>query len=663
MPRRCVVPGLAGLAALVALAGWLPAAGAKGIDDFKLTRAIPADAFLVVHARQHDGQEFVKKQYARVWEELEKVRLDRDLKRLVKSLQPPRAQPPDEGETDPFEAQWQQITDLLAAVDWANLSSREYAMGMKLGMPFEFVCLMMPPEESLSSNFEGLSGIAKHLVELSGGLFELTTDQDGATVIHQLSMPQAPLPMGFTLAKKKDVILLGFGPQMCEQAMALLDGEEGATVAASPNFKAALKKLPAPTDALMFFDSAKFMDQLREFTASLMGMAPAPPPDSPDYPKYEAAKKIPGKLFDQLDMVEYCAAVRTTDGMKSVQDGVCLLKDSASSSELYPVFFGNPPLDKPLRYVPQEAGDFWVTNGVDLHALYNFAIKFMRENVPDGEKALAHIDALNEWIGTRMPLPTRSEKALANNDALNEQVGFDIEKDLIAFIGGGLTSISVPGPTPYSPADSALLLSVKDEAKAQAMMDRLIGMAEGFLSNPQAQGQASLVDAEIEGVPGFKSLNMPMLAMLGMNKPTFGVGRGMLMIGSSPDMISKVLATGGGSGGDFSKNERFQAEGIAPEGAVISLSFSDQTKLGEQLSQALSMAPMLGMMAGDAAKNPVVTTALGVAGKLGRVARKLDFFQSSATRTTMDGKAIVSRTITTYREPPEKTKPSPPSDQ
>jgi hypothetical protein len=381
------------------------------------------------------------------------------------------------------------------------------------------------------------------------------------------------------------------------------------------------------------------MDQLREFAASVMGMAPAPPPDSPDYPKYEAAKKIPGKLFDQLDMVEYCATVRTTDGMKSVQDGVCLLKDSASSSELYPVFFGNPPLDKPLRYVPQEAGDFWVTNGVDLHALYKFAIKFMRENVPDGEEALAHIDALNE------------------------QLGFDIEKDLIAFIGGGLTSISVPGPTPYSPADSALLLSVKDEAKAQAMMDRLIGMAEGFLSNPQAQGQASLVDAEIEGVPGFKSLNMPMLAMLGMNKPTFGVGRGMLMIGSSPDMISKVLATGGGSGGDFSKNERFQAEGIAPEGAVISLSFSDQTKLGDQLSQALSMAPMLGMMAGDAAKNPVVTTALGVAGKLGRVARKLDFFQSSATRTTMDGKAIVSRTITTYREPPEKTKPSPPSDQ
>ncbi len=108
------------LAAALVLAVVLPAASAGGIDDFTLTKAIPADAFMAVHARDHAGKEFVNTQYARVWEEVRKVRFDRDIKRVFKALRQEGLPPGTELEG--FEEQWQQMYDLWAALDWASLT-------------------------------------------------------------------------------------------------------------------------------------------------------------------------------------------------------------------------------------------------------------------------------------------------------------------------------------------------------------------------------------------------------------------------------------------------------------------------------------------------------------------------------------------------------------
>jgi hypothetical protein len=119
------------------------------------------------------------------------------------------------------------------------------------------------------------------------------------------------------------------------------------------------------------------------------------------------------------------------------------------------------------------------------------------------------------------------------------------------------------------------------------------------------------------------------------------------------------LDVAAGKAEDFSQNERFQKEGIPPDGKVTALSFTDLTKLGEELGQMLQMAPMIGMMAPDVMKNPLAQGVLNMVGKLGRVVKRLDFFQSSASRTTFDGKTVVMKTVTTYREPPVVTKPKP----
>jgi hypothetical protein len=299
---------------------------------------------------------------------------------------------------------------------------------------------------------------------------------------------------------------------------------------------------------------------------------------------------------------------------------------------------GNEPISAPLQYVPVSAGEFWVTSGIDLSALYKAVVKIIREDVPEGEMWIAELEGLKD--------PETGP-------------GIDVEKDIVGWIGGSLMSFSVPGPTPYSSAEFVLMLSVRDEAKAREMIGRLVEMIEPML----AQQNGSVVDAEIEGAEGFKSVVFPMLTMLGY-KPVLGVKEGWLFIGSSSGVITTALDVAAGKTENFAKNERFLKEGIQPEGSVRSLSFTDQSKLGEELGQALQMVPMLGMMMPpDLMKDPVMQSTLSIIGKLGRVVRKLDFFQSSASRTTADGKVEFTKKITHYREPPVITKPKPPTTE
>lgn len=603
----------------------------KGLEDFTLARAIPADSFLSIHTRGHSGQEFVNKMGARLWEEVEKVRLDRDLKRVFKAMQQgnaPAASTP-AGEEDPFEKQWQQIIDLCTAVDWANLASREYAMGMKIGFPtVEFVSLMMPPDGKSQETFDALGGVVKTLVGLSDGAMSVATDESAGATIHRVSIEQAPI--SFTVALHKDVILIGFGGAMVEQSLALLQGQEGAALAKSERFTGAFKKLPPPTDSAAFFDADKMMTQLRATISMAMNMIPPQAEGSPEAAQMEKVKALPGKILDAMDVCDYVATVATTEGMKTNTESLALLKPDAKSKAAYEIFLANPPLKDPLKLIPKDAGDFSVYSGINLVAGYDFVMKLLKEDVPDGDQAVAHVEALKE------------------------QLGFDVRDDLLSLFAGKMISASVPGPKAYSPAEWCSGFEVGNTEKAQGMIDMLVARVEPML----AQQNGSISDAGIESAPGFRAVVIPALAMFGLNKPTFGIKNGMLYLASSPEMVVKVLDVASGSGENVGANERFQKEGIQPKGDVVSVSFSDLTKLGETLGQLLQMAPMISMMVPDIAKEPVAQAALSMLGKVGRVVRKLDFLQSSATCTTVEGSALVTRSVTTYREPPVKEKPA-----
>jgi hypothetical protein len=311
-----------------------------------------------------------------------------------------------------------------------------------------------------------------------------------------------------------------------------------------------------------------------------------------------------------------------------------VLRDDARNRPLYAVMFANPPVSDPLKYVPANATAFSVGNGIDLTALYRWITDFVKTNVPEGETGLAQLAAAEQ------------------------QMGMSIEKDLIGWIQGGFVSVSLPGVTPSAPGQFALLLKVRDEAKAKEMIAKLDATLTGTL------GPALVVaDAALPQATGFKTYSHQALAITGW-KPVLGVHGGYLMLGSTPEALKSVLETGSGAQANVSKNERFAREGLAPSGNVVAVSFSDLTNLGDQLSQMLQGISMVGYFVPEAGKDPFVSTMLSMLSKAGRVAKKLDFFSSTASVSTMEGKEMEVRMVTTFREPPAPpTKPVPPDQK
>ncbi len=614
-----------GLTALGLVVMALPS-HAGGIDDFQLTRAIPADAMVAVHTRDHAGRAFISEQMERVWAAVGKQRFDRDIKRLFGgALAVPEA------DAESFDEHWQQLRDLAAGVVWSRLGERESAFALKLApLPIgaEFVVLMMPPEEQLDDDFQGLAALLQGLAAMAPeGTFAHTTEGEGKNVIHRLAVV-GPIPMGVTLARQGDVVLIGWGTSMVEQSLALLRGESDPATAAlrsTERFQQAFKRLPPPSDSLHFIDLARLAAQLRQFAQFAVALNQVPATQPGEQPVSKLGFLVP--LLDTFDLWEYVAGVATTDGMKTTCENITVLRADARSRPLRQVLYGNKPVRDLLKYVPKEATGVSAGSGLDLGALYQVVIDFVGKHVTGGKDFVA---TWNEMKQTELPI--------------------DIEADLLSWIAGGYVSFTANIRSPYV-QEHVFIIDVADEAKAAAGLEKTTAAINGLLM-PQDGG---VEDAGLEGAEGFKRVILPgIFAMIpGLGRPVYGLKDGKLLLGNGPEIVTASLAVAAGERESFAQSERFRTEGLALPDDVMSFSFKDLTKYGEELGQMLSMAGIARMfMPPEVARDPTLITALSIVSKIGRVARELNFYQSECSVTTTDGRLIVTKSVTHYREPP-----------
>lgn len=617
--------GCLGLLLAVAAPAW-----AGGIEDFKLIRAIPADAMIVTNSRDHAGKEFVNRQFERVWDVAAKQGFDRDVKRLLRGMLEDQGQ-----DVEAFDAQWQQITDLAAGVTWSKLCARECAFAMKVGMPtgVDFVLLMMPPEQEAAQDFDGLSAILKNLVGLAPeGALMLSTEGEGDAVVHKLFVPNSMPPISLTLARHKDVLLVGFGPAMVEQTLALLRGQSDAATAAlvsTERFKQALKRLPAPTDGFYFVDAARLMAQFTEFAQMAAQMAAAAETQpAEDAPPGGPAAFLP-RAVALLDLWDYAAGVEATDGMKTTSENIVVLREDAKDRPLYKGLYGNEPIRDPLKFIPKEATSAGVNNGFDFHAIYKTIVEFIEKEVPEGK------DLVTQFKDQQT------------------QVEFSLEEDVLSWLGGGFAHFAATRGSAYV-QEWVFMLNVRDEQKANLALEKLSTRLNAFLV-PQ---NGAVEDAKLEAAEGFKRVILPaFLAMLPIGRPIYGVKDGQMFVGSGPEIVTMALEVGAGQRESFAKNERYLQEGLPVGQGVTGFSFEDLSRWGEELGQKLAMAGLMQMfMPPEAARNPAISTLFSMVNKVGRVVKSLDFYKSSCSVSTFDGKLSSTKSVINYQEPP---KPAP----
>ncbi len=627
---------IGGVALVGLLAAALPAQAGIG-DDFTLTRAVPADTMLAVHTRNHEGLDFLNQQCERVWKAVADQHFERDLKRMLMGM----ADGAGESQAE-LEQRWQQIHDLAMGVHWSQLSDREMAFAMTVAVPFgaDFVFMFMPPADQVTDDFDGLVAILNNLVALAPeGQLLLSTEGEGTSVVHKLSVAQSPVPMVLTLARHDEVLLLGFGTSMAEKSLALLRGEAAgpnATLVSTARFQKALQQVAPPRDAFSFIEAGKLVQQGRAF-AEMAAQAAGQQMMMSDEETEGAEGQQAGagesplaflpRIVDEFDIWDYVLESTRTEGMKTTTEEVAVLRDQASQRAAYKVFFASGPLAKPLRFVPKEAKNVSVMSGFDLKALYDETVKFMETQVPMGT------EYVQQFKGMMAESPV------------------DIEQDLLNWLGTSFVSFSGNMRSQFM-SDWVMIVGVRDEAKASAALEKLVALV-----NPMLMEQnGAIEDAELPEAPGFKRVILPpfMAMMPGLGRPILGVAEGHLFVGNGPEIVTLALQTGAGKHDTFQSNERYKKEGLPLGDNVTGFEFSDLSKLGEEIGQALAMTGLMQMMLPpDVTKHPAMTMLLSVATKLGRVARTLDFYQSKCSVTSQDGLMVRTRTVTNYQEPPK----------
>lgn len=577
-------------------------------EKFSLSAYVPAESILSIHARTHDGKRFVLEQYERVWAALEKARLDRVLKTRIRDAVMA------DGTTtrEQFEQDWLTINDLLAGVEWSKLLSNETAFAMKMGMPAEFLMLCRPEGESAEKSFEGLAAMLKKLAELTPDLAVKEVDEDGLHTC-QIVVP-APFPLALTLAKHKDVLLFGFGSTLIEQSVALMTGEIEGTLASSERFTNAFNGLPPGEDEIMFIDMQRMFVQLRQLANMAEGAAP---PDAPMNPT-----ELANAVLDELDIFDTVAAVGTTKGMQKRMEAVARIQPDSEKKLLHATMFGNPPLEDPFRYIPANASGVNVNSGWNLRKLYDGVIEFVKTKVPDGEM---QVQAFQQEL---------------------EMQGIDPGAALLNWLQGGVSLFSVPGPTKFAPAEWVWLLALDDEAQAKVKVSEAMAFVKGQLGE---QGQVNAIKI---GEAEFNAIVQPMMAAFGLT-PVIGVSDKKLVIGSSKRIIESSLSATEAEK-TFAANERYKKEGLPLGKNVVAFRFEDTTQFGENTAQALQMVQMAAMFGGpELSKDPFLSTAIRMAGKLAPVVRELNFYQSTCAQATFDGRELRSVTLVNYREPPK----------
>jgi len=593
--------------------------------SFTLGKYVPADYFLYIHFVHNPERAWLEAKWTEVWEALKATGIGKDLLTLIMNQI---------GEQDRAKAEelLASSMDLLAGVRWDDLIGKEIVFTERLGVPPEYIVLMRGTPDSGKENVKGLVDIMTFILAQVGGP-EIKEEKIGDVESWGFRI-EGDIPYGVHLIRFGDVVGLILGATAREEILAMISGEGAKPgIISTPRFKEAIATVTSPEDGLIFMDFRhllKGVDKIIELAAKKEQKAE----------DQQQWRKPVSKILNMCDVADFQITTVETDGRQERTYSYVKMQADKVNTPLPKAFLGRKPFSSFDKFIPADATGFSISGFIDLELLYDTVLNFIETEIPDGKKAI------QEW-----------NEVLAN-------AGFNPKEDVFSWWSGEMISIDLPAAaaTPFSASDSVLMIRVKDASLAKkklcAATDWLVRtVSENF------QQPVDITPADVS-VEGFQQITIGPLAMI--VRPVFGVHDEWLVLASSPGAVNKCLDVASKKSPSIATNERFREEGIIPKGAVMSSSFTDTSRFGQDLAAGLGMVSMFGGM--GIAQIPehdpeakdfkrIAQKILGMVMKLTPVVSKIDFFSSESSVSTWDGKGVRFEYVVSYKPMPgnEKT--------
>ncbi len=257
-------------------------------DGFTLARAIPNDVFLYVAEQSNPERAFLDDYWNEVFDALLESGVGDDVLALIDPLL-------GANQKAEFDRLRERATQLLDGVDWDKLGTKESAFAERLPPPMRigdrgavmmphFVVLLRGSSEGAAKNFEGLTAILEAMAEEVNGLVGVEalavkklSGKDKVPVVKIVAGSPNAVVMQIAVALRDDLIIIGMGDQLMEDALSLLNGSsEKKALGDDARFKAAFARLPAAEDTMTFFDVQALLRQVRVGVDTLLGIVGAP---------------------------------------------------------------------------------------------------------------------------------------------------------------------------------------------------------------------------------------------------------------------------------------------------------------------------------------------------------------------------------------------------
>ena len=617
------------LCLLLVLSSSLLAAESPAAVD--LRRAVPAEAYLAVYGSHNSERDYQRQYYEDIWQTVKDERLPERILELVS------ARVPDEN-MQQAQAALDELKELVAPVDWQALADSEavvYAAVMEPPTAQHLVLIKLTPAGAAGCE-TAIKNLLAELERRTEGKVPVVTKTESSVELTTIGLPPQ-VPFHPTVARLDGVLILSTSEALVRQSLGMLQGSGQPSKFDDPRLKEALAKLPAPEDALVFFDGRQLFTKLADLGTFIRQQSHG------DEKAAQVANVIE-QVMDQFNIVDYAITSEYTEDHKNCSETLIKLLPNSRDKVLGKMTQGGQPFDQWQQWVPADATAYSLRTGANLHPLYEMVVKILRDDIPEGNEAL---DQFRQ---------------------IQDQLDVHLDEDILQAFSGEYVSVTLPpaSPSPMGGADSVFALRCSKPERIRELLHRAV---EGLQQVPAVKAQ-QLALTECKELKGFDKLSLSTLAMMGA-EPVIGFHDGWMFIGSRAAAVEKVLALQSGDGKSAADTERFQKFGLKIDGAVDTLSYTDLAASTHQSANTVRQLGMIGPMfvgmAGaqaDPKDLQPVLDALKLLPSIAKVIDKFDFFEAKlcVTQAGSEPDTYVSRCVTLVRPPQPPAAESAPAD-
>ncbi len=600
-------------------------------DD--LRDAVPVDAYIAVWGTNNPEREYMLEPQQAVFNEIEKSKIfEKSLHILQSHLS--------DGDAQQFLTIKSVLQNAIAPVEWNKLrDAKEVVYAQKMEGPTALHLLMVRiPDggaESLRQAIENLLTLAS---SATNGKLPLATENVSGVEMKYLQMPaEVPITFQPAVGVQGDVFLFTTSLKFAKTGLDLLANPSAESKFDDPRVIAALQKLPAPEDGLVFVDGKQMIQQLHQIPDFITRMSQGQPD----------AARITGlltELINECSVFDHEISVQYTEGFQQRTASFGQLTENLRDMVIGRMAADQKPFENWMSFVPANAVGFSINDGVNLLPLYDWLMKEIPARFPEVGPALDHFAAFQN------------------------QHDVHLREDILQSFSGECVSISLPGPVTMLGKQSDTVFMLR--CSQPDHMEELIHRGINALAEIPVVAQQGLSMKDVPGLDGFQQIDSGAFAMAQI-APVIGFHDGWMIVASKASAVKSVLATKSGEAASWADGDRFKEFGLSIKGPVRSISFTNTGENIRAMSQTMqmlgTMAPMvLGAAQAEAGEDAgkaiqIAQQVLGLLPSVGRIIGKLDFYDATmgVCQPGTEPNSYIRNTVTLIT-PPAPPKPAAP---